>query len=166
MEKMINRNILSKIEQPTLHLFCGLPGSGKTTLAKKIESETGAIRLCPDEWMGSLGIDMFDDTTRDKLEWRLWRLAKDLLRQGQSVIVENGFWTRAERDERRKQIKDINTKIAMHYMDVPFEELLRRISIRNTQTAYDTVPLTRELMEEYAQVFEPLSEEERCFFGL
>lgn len=162
----MNHNKSSKIEQPTLHLFCGLPGSGKTTLAKKIEAETGAIRLCPDEWMGSLGLDMFDDDTRDKLEWRLWRLAKDLLRQGQSVIVENGFWTRAERDERREQIKGLNAKIAMHYMDVPFEELLRRIDIRNNQVAYDIVPLTRELMEEYAQTFEPPSEEEMRLFDL
>jgi len=35
----------------TLHLICGLPGSGKTTLSKKIEAETGAIRFCPDEWI-------------------------------------------------------------------------------------------------------------------
>jgi len=32
-----------------LHLICGLPGSGKTTLAKKLEREHTAIRLCPDE---------------------------------------------------------------------------------------------------------------------
>jgi predicted kinase len=160
----MNRNKHLALKQPTLHLFCGLPGAGKTTLAKKIESETGAIRLCPDEWMGSLGIDMFDDVVRDKLEWRLWRLAMDLLRQGQSVIVENGFWTRGERDERRKRARKLGVKIVLHYMDVPFEELLRRISVRNTQITYDTVPLTQKLMEEYVQIFEPVSEEEMRLF--
>jgi predicted kinase len=34
----------------TLHLMVGLPGSGKTTLAKKLEGELGALRLTPDEW--------------------------------------------------------------------------------------------------------------------
>ena len=34
-----------------LHLICGLPGSGKTTLAKKIEASRGAVRFCPDEWI-------------------------------------------------------------------------------------------------------------------
>jgi predicted kinase len=34
----------------TLHLMIGLPGSGKTTLAKKLEAELGALRLTPEEW--------------------------------------------------------------------------------------------------------------------
>ncbi|CAN5628536.1 hypothetical protein BH23PAT2_BH23PAT2_08730 [soil metagenome] len=32
----------------------GLPGSGKTTRAKEIESEQQAIRLSPDEWINEL----------------------------------------------------------------------------------------------------------------
>ena len=35
-------------------MLCGLPGSGKTTLAKKLENERQAIRLCPDEWVIAL----------------------------------------------------------------------------------------------------------------
>lgn len=34
-----------------LILMCGLPGAGKTTLAKRIEIEEDALRLTPDEWM-------------------------------------------------------------------------------------------------------------------
>ena len=34
----------------TLHLMVGLPCSGKTTLAKKLEQERSALRLTPDEW--------------------------------------------------------------------------------------------------------------------
>lgn len=36
---------------PTLHLLIGLPGSGKTTLARRLEAEHAALRLTPDEWM-------------------------------------------------------------------------------------------------------------------
>jgi predicted kinase len=43
-----------------LYLVCGLPGAGKTTFAKQLELETGALRLCPDEWMAVLGVDLFD----------------------------------------------------------------------------------------------------------
>jgi predicted kinase len=35
---------------PKLLLFCGLPGSGKTTIAKELEKTTGAVRLNVDEW--------------------------------------------------------------------------------------------------------------------
>ncbi len=37
--------------QGTLILICGLPGSGKTTLAQTLEKERNAIRMCPDDWI-------------------------------------------------------------------------------------------------------------------
>lgn len=43
-----------------LILLCGLPGSGKTTPAERLERAVPAVRLCPDEWMSDLGIDLFD----------------------------------------------------------------------------------------------------------
>ncbi|WP_424949772.1 AAA family ATPase [Deinococcus sp.] len=36
---------------PTLFLMVGLPGSGKTTLAKQLEQRHSAVRFTPDEWM-------------------------------------------------------------------------------------------------------------------
>lgn len=38
----------------TLHLICGLPCSGETTLAKTLELKHSALRLSPDEWIGRL----------------------------------------------------------------------------------------------------------------
>ena len=49
-------------------IVCGLPGAGKTTLARSLEAEYGAVRLCPDEWMAELAIDLFDELTRARLE--------------------------------------------------------------------------------------------------
>ena len=43
--------------KPTLVLMCGLPGAGKSTLARKIERERSIVRLRTDEWMADLGID-------------------------------------------------------------------------------------------------------------
>ncbi len=37
--------------RPTLHLTVGLPGVGKTTLARKISHEDEAVRFSSDEWM-------------------------------------------------------------------------------------------------------------------
>ena len=48
-------------ETPTLHLTVGLPGVGKTTLARKIAHEDKAVRFSPDEWM----IPLFGTTWRD-----------------------------------------------------------------------------------------------------
>lgn len=87
--------------RPKLILLCGLPGSGKTTVARRVEAEVPAMRLCPDEWLTGLGIDLNDEPMRDRLEVQFWELAKDLLRLGQSVILESGFWLRSDRDEKR-----------------------------------------------------------------
>jgi predicted kinase len=38
----------------TLHLICGLPGAGKTVLAKTIAASTDAFRFEPDEWIRSI----------------------------------------------------------------------------------------------------------------
>jgi len=54
----------STLPTPRLFIVCGLPGSGKTTLAKKFERTLGAIRMCPDEWMQQLAIDLWDETRR------------------------------------------------------------------------------------------------------
>jgi predicted kinase len=35
-------------------IVCGLPGSGKTTLARTLESQFRAVRFTPDEWMDAL----------------------------------------------------------------------------------------------------------------
>ena len=58
--------------RPNLILVCGLPGSGKTTIARRLEQETGAIRLNIDEWVAALGVDFFDFEFRLRLESRLY----------------------------------------------------------------------------------------------
>jgi hypothetical protein len=41
-----------------LIIVCGLPGSGKTTLAKVLERRLRAVRFSPDEWMDALSLDV------------------------------------------------------------------------------------------------------------
>src|SRR6185436_3980215 len=91
-----------------LILICGLPGTGKTTLAKKLASEIPAIRFCPDEWMEDLGVTRGDAKLRDALEKRFLILAKDILINGQSVILEYGFWAKSERDELLHLARSLN----------------------------------------------------------
>jgi predicted kinase len=70
-----------------LIIVCGLPGSGKTTHAKALQAKLRAIRLSPDEWMDALGIDLYDETQREKVEALQWQLGQELLK-GLVIIIE------------------------------------------------------------------------------
>src|SRR5579872_1708091 len=84
-----------------LIIICGLPGSGKTTLAKALEAKLYAVRFCPDEWMNALSIDIYDEARREKIEKLQWELGRQLLKHSAIVIIEWGTWGRSERDELR-----------------------------------------------------------------
>jgi predicted kinase len=140
--------------QARLILICGLPGSGKTTLAKQLAPEVPAVRLSPDEWKHDLDIDYYDEPRRVRLEQRLWRLGQELLGLGQSVILENGFWAREEREELRLGGRTLGVAVELHFLEVPVDELWRRLEIRNERAVPGTVPIKREDLEKWAQQFE------------
>ncbi|WP_285115162.1 ATP-binding protein [Leifsonia sp. fls2-241-R2A-40a] len=140
-------------QRSLLVLYCGLPGSGKTTLAREQERQTGAIRFSTDEWMASLGLDYFDPI-RDSLQARLDTLWRELLARGQSVILEDGTWRRSERDELRRVAHSVDAVTELHYFDLPLSELWRRLELRNANPAHGVVPITRELLEESQQRLE------------
>ncbi|TDD44867.1 ATP-binding protein [Nonomuraea terrae] len=135
-----------------LILICGLPGAGKTTLARRLAAERAAVRLCPDEWLAHLGLDPHDEAARDRLEKQLWRHARDLLRLGQTVILEYGFWARSEREELRLAARAMGAAVELHYLTAPLDELWRRVEARH---GWGTVPITRAMLEQGAAIFEP-----------
>ena len=138
----------------------GLPGSGKTTIAKQIEKEENAIRLCPDEWMHDLGFDSYDEAAREKVEGRLWELGQEILALGQSVILENGFWVKKEREQIRAKAKEIGADVEIRYLDLPLDELEARLLSRNTDPNDNSAHVTREQLEEWSQTFERPTKEE------
>lgn len=158
--KFTNKNTHS----PQLIVFCGLPGSGKTTTSRQIEQKTGAIRLNVDEWVAALGADFWDDGFRHKLERRLYKHGLTLLEHGQGIILEDGLWTRNERDEHRKVARKLGVAIEIHYFNVPFDELWRRLESRNAIGASDTVPITKELLKKCWGMFERPDKAELALF--
>ena len=149
---------------PRLVLMCGLPGAGKTTMARQLETEIPALRLCPDEWLADLGISLYNEVMRERLEAMFWQLAQRVLQLGQSVILENGFWGRAERDAKRIGAQALGARVVLHFLDVPLDELWRRIEIRNGEDRWRTAPITLAQLEEWAGLFQAPDAAEMALF--
>lgn len=151
-------------DKPTLTLFCGLPGSGKTTLAKKLEQEKRGIRICTDDWQECLGIDHHDEAFHDKLQIRLYKLALELLRNDQDVILEDGLWQKSERVQKLADAKSCNARTDIHVFNLSIDEIWRRLEHRNTNQAHGAVPISREQLENYWRIFQCPNEHELEMF--
>ena len=96
--------LMQENKKPVAHIVIGVIGSGKTSFARKLEKETGAVRFTKDEWMVSL----FGNTPpKDKFEeydHKMTSLSRDMalecLRAGTDVIIDEGFWEKEQRDEK------------------------------------------------------------------
>jgi predicted kinase len=148
---------------PRLVLMCGLPGSGKTTEARRLAAALGAVRLSPDEWLAGLGIDLWDEQMRDRLERVLWGLAQELLRVGQSVILESGFRLRSDRDEKRIGARAIGAAVELRYLDAPLDELSRRLASRVADEV-GAARISRSDLERFAASFQPPDVDELALF--
>ncbi len=145
---------------PTLHLICGLPGSGKSTLAKQLEAKHPALLLTPDEWMDRILEDGYDEQKRSVIESIQWEIAQQALRLGIDVILESGFWSRKERDEFRSRAEELGANTKLYYLDVPRDELWRRLEKRNKELPPHTFHIKESDLDEWLKHFEAPTPEE------
>lgn len=149
---------------PTLHLVCGLPCSGKTTLAKRLEKEQRALRLTPDDWhirlFGQDAQHKQHDERHDKIEVLLWEVAARALELGFDVILDFGFWSRFERDDYRDKARALGAATQLHYLDLPESELFRRLVVRNRILPTGAFKISPQQLGEWARKFEVPSQEE------
>lgn len=145
-----------------LILVCGMPGAGKTTLARDLAARHGAVRLDADEWFLALGWDPHDGPLRDRFEALQWEQAQELLRLGTSVVLENGVWLREHRDEKRLVARRLGVLVELHVLDVPLAERWRRIENRNRLEG--GVRMTRDQLESWDRYWEPPTADEQALY--
>src|SRR5215204_5627385 len=142
----------------------GLPCSGKTTLAKKLVHERSALRLTPDEWqVGLFGQDAKEaehDARHSLIEAMLWSIASRALELGTNVILDFGFWAREEREDYRLRAQHLGASSEVHFLDVPEEELLRRLALRNSQPSQQSFHISEESMKLWLEFFQKPTPEE------
>lgn len=119
----------------TLHFISGRLAAGKTTLARRLAEERGAVLLSEDVWLSTLadGISSLEDYLKWSRRCRavMGPLIVSMLRAGTSLVLDFAGNRVAERGWVRSLSEDAGSSLILHFLDVEEEECLRRLMDRN-----------------------------------
>ena len=108
---------------PTLYAMCGLPFSGKTTLAKKI-ADYKKTEMIAFDWIWEKEKPMLTPDIDKVEEWKaVLNVAHERIRQaldnGKSVVYDDVNQTRDQRDVLRQIAKDSNSTFVIVHLNTP-----------------------------------------------
>ncbi|PUB16225.1 AAA family ATPase [Yoonia sediminilitoris] len=140
---------------PALHLLCGKPATGKSTLA----GEDATVMLAEDVWLAALFADQMTSVSdyvrcAAKLQTVIAPHVVSLLGTGVSVVLDFPANTVANRNWMRGILGDMGVAHHLHYLDVPDSVCLDRLRARNLAGDHPFA-LTDEQFWQIARHFEP-----------
>ncbi|MEV5721953.1 ATP-binding protein [Amycolatopsis mediterranei] len=142
------------MRRPTLFLTVGLPASGKTSAARRIEIERNALRVTKDEWVKALYGHENPPSASDVIEGRLIEIGLRVLELGGDVVIDYGLWSRDERSALRQAAADRDAGVEMHYFAVSPAEQRRRLDQRQAGEPDTTWPMSGEELAEWAGIIQ------------
>jgi len=140
--------------EPTLFLTVGLPGTGKTTAARRIEVEQRALRLTKDEWVKALYGHENPPSAQDVIEGRLIQIGLRALELGNNVVIDYGLWGRDERSALRDAAAGLGAVVEMHYFELTPAEQRSRLDQRLAEASHTTWHMSEEELDEWAANFD------------
>jgi predicted kinase len=145
---------------PALFLTVGLPGAGKTTLARQLAQQRRILRLTPDEWMAPLFGHNDAAGRRDILEGRMIWTAHEVLCSGASVILDFGCWSSDERYAIRAIAESAGASFELRYVTMAEPERRARADLRWREHPESTFPMSAADHDGYLAMFQPPTADE------
>jgi predicted kinase len=140
--------------RPTLFLTVGLPCTGKTTAARLIEVERGALRLTKDEWVKALYGHENPPSATDVIEGRLIEIGLRVLELGTDVVIDFGLWSRDERSALRQAAADRGAAVELLSCEATPDEQRRRLARRQAEAPHTTWPMSDDEIAAWAARFD------------
>lgn len=147
-------------------IMCGISGSGKTRYSRILESQ-GYVRISADELIWD---EYGDDFTTLAPELRkaafmavnakLMSLARNLLQQGKSIVVDATMCKRVNRDAISAVCRQAGADAHFVYLSVPFDVLAKRLSERTGTGPNDQIVPLEQLKQFYANFELPQDDED------
>lgn len=147
-------------------LICGKICCGKTTYAQKLCVKNNAVLLSVDEIMlqffGQHCGDKHDEYAKNA---KIYLLNKslELTQKGINVILDWGFWTKAERESVKEFYISLGINCELHYIDIRDETWKLRLSKRNNAVLAEETSayyVDENLAAKFMSIFEVPSNEE------
>jgi predicted kinase len=141
-------------------MMCGPAGSGKSTVACRLESE-GMVRLSFDQeaWARGIRSMPLSPAVHADIERQLKDRLVQLVTSGSDVVLDLSFWSRRSRDAYRELLRPLGVEPETIYLATPREVALDRMRARGLAHG-DDFALSDELAAEYFDHFEVPSPEE------
>lgn len=115
-------------------------------------------RPTPDEWhiplYGQDAEEEAHDARHTLIESMLWGIAARVLALGVDVILDFGFWAKSERDDYLARAAALGAEGEIHFLDVPIEELIARLKLRNNPLSPNTFFIPEENLIAWSAFFE------------
>lgn len=150
------------MQKPTLHLLMGLPGSGKTTLAKQIQNISGAVRLSSDEHRLLIFPEpKFTQKEHDNLYAMIDHNVEHLLKGGHDVIYDANLNRKVHRNEKYRLAKKHGADVVLWWVQAE-EDLAkkRRVEEQNHKLLPDD-ETAEELFHRISDLIEEPEEDEK-----
>ena len=141
----------------TVSLICGKICSGKSTFAKTLAREKNAVILSCDEIMTLFPQPEGDEAyaaVSEKVKTCLLRKAADIAACGLNVILDWGFWHKAERAETAAFFAEKNIPFFWYYLDISDARWRENIDRRNAHPGPSDYFVDEGLLQKCIRCFE------------
>ena len=157
---------MAKEHHPQAYLICGASCSGKTHLAKQLSMGKNAVILSCDEIENDLfqkNLGSAHDEMAERIHSYLLKKAAEIISHGTNVILDWGFWRKADRENTSNYFKTLSIPYEWHYMDTSSEQRSKNIESRNRAVKRRNCSdyyVDSGLLQKCDSLFEPPSREE------
>jgi aminoglycoside phosphotransferase family enzyme/predicted kinase len=153
--------------RPTLWIFCGLPATGKSNRSAKVAAALAIPRLQSDQVRKDLfspidatvvpyGRGVYRPDLRRQVYAHMLLKAQEIIKQGESVILDATFSRRKWRDEARQLAVDHDATVIVVDCVSSVETIRRRLREREAREVLSDARV--EHLEELMADFEPITE--------